>query len=364
MSQPKPKTMKPGTFIIFAIAAWCLICIFAWAYSSWLSNRIDITKLDKTVLANGGLTNQTTYQLCVREVVRGATVDVFLNSDIVKTVDGARYISVQLDKGDRDYTFTAWQRLMYKGNERIGRMSEPIVLTLDTLPPTGSLSVNRVPAFISSNEISLAIKAKAEGADYLIVTTPGGQETRISFSPSMKVDLPVAEGGQTVEMMLADKAGNRSKSLYSFEVYVDCTKPVVHSELASNLGPPSSLPEGELWEDPIGSDSDDEVNNPFLEEVWIGFDDTFHGPMEGTVEAPIIGNVKGKLKSLTLDGRDVPLNKDGSIKTRISIPVHRGTMEYEVVAIDRAGSVGKNTIELKWGLNDERADTEAEPPSI
>jgi hypothetical protein len=296
MSQPKSKTMKPGTFIILAITVWCLISVLAWAYYIHLPYAVDIAQLDKTVLANGGLTNQTT------------------------------------------------------------------VLTLDTLPPTGSLSVNRVPAFISSDEISLAIKAEAEGADYLIVTTPGGQETRIPFSPSMKVDLPVTEGGQIVEMMLADKAGNRSKSLYSFEVYVDCTKPVIHSELASNLDPLSSRSSGELWDDPIGSDSDDEVNNPFLEEVWIGFDDTFHGPMEGTVEAPIIGNVKGKLKSLSLDGRDVPVNKDGSIKTRISIPVHRGTMEYEIVAVDRAGNVGKNTIELKWGMAEDSSESDDAAP--
>jgi hypothetical protein len=137
---------------------------------------------------------------------------------------------------DGIYTVTATQMDKF-GNVSAVSLSTP-TLTLDTVPPVGSFTVNGAPsntALTANPTVSLALSVSDDrsGLNLYRISVDGGTtwSAWTTYASATSVTLPSPDGTYTVAVMVADKAGNTA--FLTQRVILDRTGPTI----APAIGP-------------------------------------------------------------------------------------------------------------------------------
>lgn len=84
-------------------------------------------------------------------------------------------------------------------------------VTLDTLPPTGTVTINGGAAYATEAEVTLGFTLGANVTDVVAVQFSNDNltwSTEQAYSPSMSYTLPIGDGSKTIYVRFIDRAGN------------------------------------------------------------------------------------------------------------------------------------------------------------
>lgn len=129
----------------------------------------------------------------------------------VGSIDGAKAIILQLIDG--------------AGNESVEYSS---TVTLDTVPPTGTVAINGGAAYATDREVTLGFTLGAGVTDVVAVQFSNDDATwsaEQTYEASMSYTLPAGDGSKTVYVRFIDRAGNMGSAEAS--IVLDTTAPIV-----------------------------------------------------------------------------------------------------------------------------------------
>jgi len=254
----------------------------------------------------------------------GAKVLIYLNEGLIQETlvdDSGNYRAVINFPNDGAFKLKTKQ---LKGRV-ISEYSQEVGITADLTPPQGKIHLSSaVPS--STKEKSILITGNLENPnDELLLNGELIYTNNGSFSHNHSLN----EGDNRIALKLRDKVGNETEALHSFEIKVDTIPPKIRTVFCLTLNDPP----------------------PTEEQVCLRYGN-FHS-YSSFYNVPLSGEVKGKLKSLTLAGRKIYPDENNRIVQTVGLSMHFGTNQHKVVAEDMFGNVSSAYLDIEVVSDDQ-----------
>lgn len=200
--------------------------------------------------------------------------------------------------------------------------SDTITTTTDLTPPNNK-NFNLTSSLPSSTtKKNLMITATMRTEDSVNIN---GKEYKPNADGVFDATVSLEEGDNRLRFKLSDSYGNFSKVFIDKTVNLDTKVPTIKDKAISMLC-------GYLW--PSEAHDKDvciKIGN------WTGYIDAY-------VSTPIVGSIGSKIKSVTVDGKNIQWDKNGDVYSRITLYIYGGLNKYKVVATDTSGNVATGYI--------------------
>ncbi len=211
--------------------------------------------------------------------------------------------------------------------------SEEYKIETDVTPPDDKDFTLTTKFPESDTKGSILIKGTGSPNDFLIIDD---QKFQISDDGTFELTYYLSEGENDLGFAMEDAYGNRTNILERHAMYVDSTPPVI-----SNYFHPTNK----------GATQESVVIN-------IG---QWQGYLDSVNSVAITGSIQGKVKSITVDGKNISWDENNAIYERVNLFIYGGINKYKVVVEDMAGNLAtsyvettaeRDTDELNVNLND------------
>lgn len=187
-------------------------------------------------------------------------------------------------------------------------------VTVDISPPNGKLfKLSKLPEITKAK--SILIKGVGSPNDYLVFN---GNKYQISKSGTFEMNYDLKEGPNNLEFAMEDELGNKTDILDKRTILVDTIPPEISNS---------------SYFDVSGDGLTREAVNIKI------------GSWPDIYSVPISGNIKGNIKRITLDGKEITWDENKQIFQRIYLPIQIGLNRFKIVAEDLAGNVSTGYIE-------------------
>lgn len=187
---------------------------------------------------------------------------------------------------------------------------------IDITPPDSSTFklTKELPATSKNKEIGII--GFASPKDILLIN--GGQY-KIGDNGEFNINYTLDEGNNNIEFALEDDIGNKTTVIDKKSILVDSIPPAISSFI-------------------------DMAKAPTEESVVIDIG-TWQGYLDSTNSVPITGYIKGNVKKVTLDGKNINWDENNKIYQRLNLYIYGGLNKYKVVAEDMAGNISNGYVE-------------------
>lgn len=250
-----------------------------------------------------------------------AKVLIFLNgeykNDAEVTENGSFSARVNLNKQGEN-TVNAKQQF----GESLSDFSNGLTLNADIeAPPTETFKLEtELPK--STNNSSLEIKGKANPGDFVVVNDK--DETEVTKEGTFLYKYTLAEGDNEVNFRLKDLAGNTTDVIKSAKISLDSIPPRIETSLCS------------LWEKTQLKPT----------EEYACLDSGEWEDYLPIVSIPITGKIKGNIKSVTLDGKNIKWDENNEVYQRMDLYLRNGLNKFKMVAEDTSGNKSSKYLDI------------------
>lgn len=248
-----------------------------------------------------------------------AKVLIFYNGSLIEETvvnNDGNFSKTILITQEGKATFQAKQ--FYKNIE--SPFSESLTISIDLTAPspkTFKLS-SKVPP--KQNTKTLVLEGSISPEDILVINT---KTYPIKSDGSFRVSYVLSEGSNIIRFQLMDKYWNKSDYISERQIMVDSIPPQISSSYFEDC-----------VDQPVPTK---EIVNIRIEE-WTGY-------LDSITSVPIVGCVKGKVSSITVDGKKITWDENGEIYQRIRLMVRGGLNKYKVVVTDKYGNKSTGYVE-------------------
>ena len=192
---------------------------------------LDTLPPSGTVTVNGGaqFINQTAVTLNLSAADAGSGL-----SKMRFSTNGTTWTTAEAYAATKAWTFSSGdgaKKVYVQYQDKTGKWSAAAsaAVTLDTVKPTGSITINSGAAYANSRSVTLNLSGtdNASGIGTMSFSTDGSTWSAAEvYAPSKTITLPTGDGTKAVYVKYFDKAGNVSLT-YSDAIILDTVPPAV-----------------------------------------------------------------------------------------------------------------------------------------
>lgn len=146
--------------------------------------------------------------------------------------DGTNYSTPEAYATSKSYTLSGeGLRTVYvKFKDVAGNWSAPVsdTITLDTIPPTGTISINSDAAYATSSPVTLTVSS-ADAVQMQFRNANGTWSSWETYATSRSWPLSAGDGDKTVYAQFKDVAGNVSTETIDDDITLDTSDPVINT---------------------------------------------------------------------------------------------------------------------------------------
>lgn len=198
----------------------------------------------------------------------------------------------------------------------ISNFGEEYPIIIDNTPP--DISVFKLTKEISntSKQKNINITGMGSPNDFVLINST---KYKINNDGTFNINYSLIEGENNLEFALMDDMENKTSIIDKKTITVDTIPPAISSFL--------------------------DLSKSATEESVVIDIGKWEGYLDSITSVPITGYIKGNIKKITVDGKNINWDEDKKIYQRLDLFVYGGLNKYKVVAEDIAGNISTGYIE-------------------
>lgn len=313
--------LKKYKYIILIIPFIFFIVLFASSNRVKVLNAPEVKKISNLVSGNVAVSGIAYPNARVSAYVDGNFV-----KDIPVDSTGNFLDTVTLtEEGQYKISFKQTKKNI------VSPLSHEQEFQVDLTPPNKNDFKLNTDLPTSSKEGSVKISVSGPKGSFVNVS---GINYEIKENSNFDIDYKLQSGNNVLSFKLVDAVGNSTEEIIKKTIVVDFTPPKIDTGFCGFALP--VLQESEEY-------------------VCVNLD-SWQGYLDSTNSVPITGLVKGEIKSITIDGKQIRWDENNEIYQRINLYIHGGLNKYKVIVEDISGNKSTGYVETDAQRNNETID--------